>query len=446
MSVLVIGDTMLDEDIICRSIRLSPEAPVPVLEPIKYNTFLGGAANVAANIRAMCNDVYLTGSIGADSDADTIMKHLNDYDIIDCLSKTNSVTLKKQRYKVDQHQVIRIDNDHLVKNISSEDILKNIKNVIDNIDVIVLSDYQKGTFGNIQSLIQMFNSVDIKIFVDPKSPDFSIYSGAFVITPNKNEYIQATGLINPTLEKMVEEAQHMICEYNIQHFIITLGGEGCLHVSQNEWAHYTGSAVSVYDVTGAGDTFIAGLVSKYVRTGSLDMEFANTIASKAVQFSGTFVPASKDHNMSLDRSRAFKRKRVSAEKKIVFTNGCFDILHAGHIDYLNKAKALGDFLIVGINSDASVNQIKGKLRPINILCNRIKMLEALSCVDSVIEFDDKTPLDLIKDINPDVLVKGGDYNIKEIVGYEYVSSYGGIVTTIPIIFDISTTKILSLID
>ncbi len=440
--ILVLGDVILDEYIDGSVTRISPEAPVPVHQVSHISYSLGGAANTARNIKLCGGEAFLIGAIGQD-DSSKIFKNLLATDNMSdslLMEDLSFQTIKKTRVTSLRQQLLRLDWEKKITLTSAMEkkILSHIKVI--HPDVLVLSDYQKGilTKNFLQKLLELADYLHIQTIVDPKLEDFSAYKGANLITPNLMEARRALRLENEnvTYEEMALSLRE---RFELRDVLITLGPEGMFFLGENgDSFHEKARKKEVYDVSGAGDTVVAlmalCLASKLSAQESV--KYANLGASLAV---------SKWRTQSVTASElklALCEEEKKQEKKIVFTNGCFDVLHYGHVSYLEEAKKLGDFLVVGLNSDDSVRRLKGQSRPVNPLEYRKKTLEALRFVDLVIPFEEDTPEELIKRVSPAVLVKGDDYKKSEILGASHVLSYGGEVKTISFIKGLSSTKLI----
>ena len=458
-NVLVFGDVILDRYISGSVNRVSPEAPVPVLNPYEEEVRLGGAGNVALNLSSLGSKVTLIGVTGRDNSSMQIKELLQKNSINNALCKSDNPTISKLRYLAGQQQLIRIDNE---EEFTEADWVVSLKNYKKHIKlkknhVLVISDYGKGTLRNIPLLIKEAKKLNKIILVDPKGDDFSKYKSADIITPNFIEFERVVGKVRDESD-VRRKGKELIRSLKLRALLITRGSEGMTLLENKKGkivrCDFPTEAQDVFDVSGAGDTVIASVAAGLAGGFSLSesIKLANIAAGIVVGKSGTASVSLDEISPFLNKTESYitlqEAKSYSTElqqrgKKIVFTNGCFDILHAGHVEYLEAAKQLGDKLIVGINSDESVRKLKGKDRPINKLINRAKVIGSLKCVDAVVVFDETTPIKLIKAIKPNVLVKGGDYKVKEIVGYEEITKLGGKVKTIPLVPGLSTTKIIS---
>ena len=435
-NILVIGDLIVDSYLWGNCNRVSPEAPVQIIDIKKNTNILGGAGNVVNNLKALNANVEIISIIGDCEISKELKKLFNQIGIGTkyLIEQKDRVTSKKTRLVSSNQQVIRFDIE-TVSNInkSSESAILSIyKSIINKFDLIILSDYGKGVLTEFitQEIIKTANQSNIRVIVDPKGKDFSKYSGAYLLTPNKNEVFEATGINivdNKSLEKSLLFLKN---KYNLEISLITLS-EGGIGIYDKSYRTHPTLAKEIFDVTGAGDTVIASLGYALAVGQNIDNSaiFANLAAGVVVGKLGSgtasfseirnyesTIHSSTRNDVIKNINQITKILDHYRDKSIVFTNGCFDILHIGHVKYLEKAKELGDILIVGINSDNSVKKLKGEKRPINNLYDRSYILASLSFVDYVVPFDEETPIELIKEIIPDVLVKGGDYDIKDVVG------------------------------
>ena len=438
--ILVIGDLMIDHYLWGSSDRISPEAPVPVVNIKRESIVLGGAGNVINNLKRMNANVDVIGVIGECKSSEELKSILKEINISSqyLITEKERITSKKTRIMASNQQVIRYDHGS-TEEISSNtvaEILDIFKKNINSYNVILLSDYGKGllTFELTQSLIKIARKNNKKLLVDPKGFDFSKYKGAYLLTPNKKEATEATQIViddETSLKKCIKQIKKQ-CQLDIS--LITLSEQGVAIYDNNLRIHPT-AAIEVYDVTGAGDTVLASLGFALSCSMNIDdaVKFANLASGVVVGKIGSATASIQEivqYESDLVRSHSFNKIKTFDEvkfivnelknknKKIVFTNGCFDIIHLGHIKYLEKAKSFGDVMIVGLNSDNSIKKIKGKDRPINSQDDRAYIIASLKLIDFVVVFDDETPINLIKLIEPDILVKGGDYKGKNVVGQD----------------------------
>jgi len=457
--VLVFGDIILDRYISGSVDRVSPEAPVPVLKPSNEEIRLGGAANVALNLSSLGSNTTLIGVTGKDESSTQIIDLLKKNNIKKALSKSKHPTISKLRILASQQQLIRIDNEEEFSETDWQSSLSNYRKYINlkKNKVLIISDYEKGTLKNIPLIVREAKKLKKIILVDPKGDDFSKYKSADIITPNFQEFERVVGKVNSEPE-ITKKGKDLIKSLNLNSLLITRGSEGMTLLDKRNGKvvreDFPTEARDVFDVSGAGDTVIASIAAGLAGGFSLSesIRLANLAAGIVVGKSGTatvnqaeLVPylGLTESYVSFNEVKVYSKDLHERGKKIVFTNGCFDILHAGHVEYLEAAKELGDKLIVAINTDRSVRKLKGSSRPVNTLAHRAKVLASLQCIDKVVFFDEDTPIKLIKAIRPDVLVKGGDYKLKDIVGHKEVSQSGGSVVTIPLVKGLSTSKIIS---
>ena len=436
--ILVVGDLMIDHYLWGSSERISPEAPVQVVNVDSESTVLGGAGNVINNLNALGAVVDVISVIGECETSKELKDLLCDIKIETqyLITQKNRVTSKKSRIIAAQQQVVRYDRETTseINNKSQVAILKVFKKIVNNYDVILLSDYGKGvlTFELTQSLISIANENKKKLLVDPKGLDYSKYKGAYLLTPNKKEASEATNIIIKDNESLTQSIRILKDQIDLTVSLITLSEKG-VAIFDNELRIHPTVAREVFDVTGAGDTILASLGFAISCNKDIDeaIKFANLASGVVVGKIGSATATlneiieyesslnkstSDEHIKTWDEISSIISELKNNDKKIVFTNGCFDILHIGHVKYLEKAKNFGDILILGLNSDDSTHRLKGKNRPINTQDDRAYILASLEVVDYVVIFNEDTPLDLIKLIKPDVLVKGGDYEGKEVVG------------------------------
>ena len=432
--ILVIGDLMLDVYDIGEISRISPEAPIPIFVHKREEKLIGGAGNVLLNLNSFGCKSEIISFVGDDKNGAFILNKLKKlgHNLNNILVVKNRSTTTKTRIIVDNQQIIRIDKENIdpLNNQNENFILKKISSVISDFEIVIVSDYGKGLLSEnlLKMIFDLCEKKNIKSLVDPKGSDFSKYRNSFLLTPNINEASIATNISIKTIDD-IKNAINKLCKItNSNQQIITLSEKGIAINENGNFSILPALKKDIYDVTGAGDTVIASIAYKLSMNASLKeaVKFANKAASVVVGKKGVATATLEEIEKDLRNSkkiyrnlREFKNSYTkNIQDKIVFTNGCFDILHLGHIEYLREASKLGDVLIIGLNSDSSVKKIKGNNRPINNEIDRAKMLLAFAFVDVVIIFDKKTPLDLIKEINPDILAKGGDYIKEDIAGYE----------------------------
>lgn len=459
LNILVVGDIMLDHYSSGLTERISPEAPVPVINIQHTEQRLGGAANVAKNIASLGCSVHLHGHAGDDRAGQQLAQLLNEAQIHNHLTthKDNS-TIIKHRVISQQQQLLRLDTEHTHDHHAFPVLLDALIPTLPDQHAIVLSDYAKGTLLDPQRIIQQANQHHIPVLVDPKGADFNKYRNSTLLTPNRHEFEHVVGSCLH-IDQYIERGIQLMQSLNLTALLVTLGKDGMLLLQQDEAPlHIHAKSQAVFDVTGAGDTVIAVIASLLAAQTPLSqaVEYANLAAGIVIQHVGTTSITPKELQLAMDHHALSTtkitdhhtlantlRQLQSNNKKIVFTNGCFDLLHAGHVDYLEQAKALGDYLVVAVNSDASVKRLKGDSRPLNTLNERMRVLAGLGCIDWITSFNEETPAQLIDVLKPNVLVKGGDYQPENIVGADTVKALGGTVTTIPFRPNCSTTNIIN---
>lgn len=462
--VLVIGDVMLDKYIRGNVDRISPEAPVPVVHALHHSEQPGGAANVAMNIAGLGARATLVGFVGGDQDAQSLVRNLENARVGNCLIQASGApTTSKLRILSGSQQLVRLDIEDTSprQRQDYDSLLEQIAILLPQTDAVILSDYAKGVLTEkvCQYVISSARALDIPVLVDPKSRDLSRYKNATTICPNLKELVLATGGNPSDIEMLLQRGQKLVSQLGLEFLTVTLSEKGIALLFNDKRSHVPTVARQVFDVSGAGDTVIAVLalaISSGVPVEEA-VKLANIAAGIVVGKVGT-VPVSKYEVVAaltgsfatqaeekiLDLSRLAIRMEEwrSAGETIVFTNGCFDILHVGHITLLEGCRKFGSKLIVAINSDSSVRRLKGPTRPIVGERERARILSALSATDAVIVFDEETPLDLIRALRPNVLVKGGDYIEATVVGATDMKSWGGRVEIISTVAGFSTTDIV----
>ncbi len=464
-NILVIGDIMLDRYSFGITKRISQEAPVPVILKKDEKIVLGGAANVAVNLKKAHQNVSILSVIGNDLQGEKLLDCLKKQDIDTSLivkDDSRCTTTKTRIVGQNNAQMLRIDEEdsspiqEKVKQILIEELEKNIK----KFDLVVISDYKKGLLDitNTQKMIEICNKANRKTLVDIKEPNYQKYANAYLIKPNLNELKDITGMNVDSDEDIVKAAKALLENTKSQYVLATRGKDGMTIVGKQDFKHIACKSREVFDVTGAGDTVISYLATGLVSDINLmeAIQIANYAAGVEVSKFGTYAVTIDDIKQYIEKENNvfFENKIVTinklkeilkekSNKKIVFTNGCFDIFHVGHSRYLREASKLGDILIVGVNSDASVKRLKGKERPIMNEKERMELLASLEFVSYVVMFEEDTPIHLIKEIRPDIITKGGDYKPEEIVGSDIVESYGGQVIVCPYIESKSTTSIIN---
>ncbi len=456
--LLVIGDVMLDRYWHGSAHRVSPEAPVPVVKVGNQEDRPGGAGNVALNVAALGSATRLIGVVGQDDAATELQSRLNAAgvycDFIQCADKP---TITKLRVISQHQQLIRADFEELFSPADVASIQGKAQDLIDDTQAVILSDYAKGALQDVTPLIELAASKGIPVVVDPKGTEFAKYRGATLITPNLNEFEAVMGKC-ANEEELVNKGLKLVSDLQLQAILITRGEHGMTLIRPDTpELHLPARAQEVFDVTGAGDTVISVLAAALAagETMSDATALANLAAGLVVGKLGTAAISGPELRRAilgeLDSSRGMmtsEQLSIAVEdarehgEKIVFTNGCFDIIHAGHVGYLTEAKKLGDRLVVAINDDASVTRLKGPGRPINPVERRMAVLAGLEAVDWVVSFAEDTPETLLETLRPEILVKGGDYSLEQVVGGEFVQSYGGEVRALEFLDNCSTSEMV----
>ena len=456
--LLVIGDVMLDRYWHGSASRVSPEAPVPVVQVTNREDRPGGAGNVALNIAALGSAVRLVGVVGDDETGLELLSRLKAAGVYcDFLQSEEKPTITKLRIISQHQQLIRLDFE---KAFEASDIIglqDKAKSLVDDSQVMVLSDYGKGALHDIIDLIDLGRSRNIPIIVDPKGSDFTKYRGATLITPNLTEFEAVVGG-SDNEDELVNKGLRLVRELNLEAILITRGEHGMTLIRPDSpELHLPARAQEVFDVTGAGDTVISVLAASMAAGDGLAdaTALANLAAGLVVGKLGTAAISGPELRRAMLADQNSGRGVMTAEQlqivvqdakahgeKIIFTNGCFDIIHAGHVGYLAEAKRLGDRLVVAINDDDSAHRLKGPGRPINPVERRMAVLAGLEAVDWVVSFSEDTPEPLLESLQPEVLVKGGDYTMDQVVGGSYVESYGGMVRVLEFLDNCSTSAIM----
>ncbi|KAB0670138.1 D-glycero-beta-D-manno-heptose-7-phosphate kinase [Oryzomonas sagensis] len=462
---LVMGDLMLDEYLWGKTERISPEAPVQVVDVLREELRLGGAGNVVNSLRALGAQVTVCSVVGQDANGEVLLSALGRQ-----AAGTEAVfrdpgrrTSRKTRVVASNQQIVRIDRESrtpLPKDVE-EQVCAWIAAHAGEFGVILLSDYNKGVLTQrvIEAAVAAAAKAAVPVLVDPKGADFARYHGATILTPNRKEAETASGMAIHDMDSLSRAAESIMETAGLEHLLITRSEEGMsLFTRHGTAVHIPTVAREVFDVSGAGDTVLAtlavGMASGLTMAEAAGL--ANVAAGIAVGKLGTstVAPAEIIDAVALghhDSESKIKNRDVlpaiiEAEKangkRIVFTNGCFDLLHAGHVKYLQKARRLGDILVLGLNSDASVRRLKGPKRPLIAEDERAHILAALDCIDYVVIFDEDTPLELITALKPHILAKGGDYTADGVVGKDVVEAYGGRVELVSFVDGKSTTNII----
>lgn len=460
--ILVVGDVMLDTYFHGDVKRISPEAPVPVFLKKWQRSVPGGAGNVAANLVAAGQTVSVLSVIGKDENGAKLEQIFKEHGIdTKMLFPLKAMTTVKTRFLANNNQqVIRLDEEDSepLNEAACSQLLLILSKQIADYDVILVSDYLKGllTFEFMHGIMKLAKEHGLRVVVDVKDPNCHKYDGAFLLKPNLKELSELTGRSAETDDEIISASEHLKQLCNCQYVLTTCGGRGMVLIGDGEPYFIEANGREVFDVTGAGDTAIAYLATCIANEFSVKkaVDIANIAAGIQVSKVGTssvslaeikeFADSDEYHinrKLLLKEDLALFREK-HRNRKIVFTNGCFDILHVGHIRYLEEAAKLGDILVVGLNSDSSVKRLKGEERPINKESDRAEMLGALNSVDNIVIFENDTPLELIETLKPDVLVKGGDYTIDQVVGAKEVAGWGGKVELIPFVEGKSTTGLI----
>lgn len=447
---VIIGDTFLDKYVEGESNRLSPEAVVPVLNPIKIKYFLGGAANVAANFSKIFSKPVLISRYGNDKNKKFIKKLLKEnkikfYNLYD----RKFCNIVKTRFLSGNQQILRVDEEKKVEldNIQKKKLINFLKKEVQTIGTVLLSDYDKGFFNKdlIQKIVRICKKNKIRVVCAPKNTDPEFYKNVDFLCPNEKEF----NSFYPNFSSK-NKISLLFKKCKIKNLVITKGSNGAVVYNKmlKRGKTFPTMKVDVYDVTGAGDTFIATLVASLETNRSIEdsIKISNIFASDVVTKKYVSLPNEeiitkyfRYNNSYLDIIKQWKQNGL----KIGFTNGCFDILHAGHVRYLDECKRLCDKLILMVNTDSSVKLIKGENRPINNLKNRLIVLNGLKSVDICIPFNEKDPLKHIKIIKPDFLFKGGDYKFKKLIGKKYMKKIGAKTILLPFYNGLSSSKILA---
>jgi len=466
-AILVVGDIILDRYVEGSVERISQEAPVQVFEAAQERELLGGGANVAANVAALGASVYLVGVVGRDDFARSIRCMLKKWGInaSGLIVDQSRPTTRKTRFLSVGQQMLRVDHEmrHGVSMEIGRKMLDKIEKAVKKCSGVIISDYGKGALPGwlLKKIFAICKKAGRQVMVDPKGADYSRYIGATMITPNKKETSASAGIDIKDEKDYKKAALRIFKSARIEKLVITRGSEGMsVYSKPDAGVRLPAEALEVFDVSGAGDTVIATLSTMLFSGFSLDdaARIANVAAAIEVGHVGAWPVTKEDILIKLGKDgpgagklmnraqgASYAKKLKAQNKKVVFTNGCFDLLHAGHVKLLRKARAFGDCLIVGINTDNSIRRLKGKNRPLLNDNDRIEIMGALDCVDAVIPFDEDTPLKLIEAIKPDVLAKGADYKVKNVIGRDIVKRYGGRVELIALVAGKSTSGLIETI-
>ncbi len=462
--VLVVGDLMLDKYVWGDVERISPEAPVPILRTGHHGEQPGGAANVAMNLAGLGAHATVVGCGGSDDDQSALEGLLRDagveFYIVAC---PGTPTTSKLRVLAGHRQLLRIDREARTGccAATADALLDRVGPALPKASIVVLSDYAKGVLSErvCRTIIAEARRLHVPVVVDPKGGDFTRYRGATAICPNAKELAAVSGESASDIERLLSAGQVMTAALGLEYMLVTLGEKGIAILRPDSRIHAPAAARQVYDVSGAGDTVVAVLAAALASQVAIEdaARLANVAAGIVIGKVGTvpiqrsellgalsqkLQPGSAEKVLPLELLMARVAGWRSNGLQVVFTNGCFDLLHIGHIALLEQARRMGDRLIVGVNSDASVRRLKGRDRPLVHEQDRTRILAALAAVDAVVAFDENTPLRLIEAIRPDVLVKGGDYCENEVVGAWEVRGWGGRVELVPLVPGCSTTRLI----
>ncbi|MGV2937590.1 bifunctional D-glycero-beta-D-manno-heptose-7-phosphate kinase/D-glycero-beta-D-manno-heptose 1-phosphate adenylyltransferase HldE [Providencia sp. AGC89] len=456
--VLVVGDVMLDRYWHGPANRISPEAPVPVVKVTMVEERPGGAANVAMNIASLGANSRLVGLTGIDDAAKALTENLNAVQVrCDFVAIPTHPTITKLRVLSRNQQLIRLDFEEGFDNVDAQPMLERIEQALPHIGALVLSDYAKGALTHVEKMIALANKAGVPVLIDPKGNNFERYRGATLLTPNMSEFEAIVGPCKNN-QDVEEKGMKLLQSLDLTALLITRSEQGMSLIRRDEAPlHLPTQAQEVFDVTGAGDTVIGVLAASIASGRPLHKAcaLANAAAGVVVGKLGTStvspielenaIRGRADTGFGVMTESELKQAVANARQRgerVVMTNGCFDILHAGHVSYLANARKLGDRLIVAVNSDASTRRLKGETRPVNPLEQRMAVLGALGAVDWVVPFEEDTPQRLIAEVLPDILVKGGDYQPEDIAGSAEVWAAGGEVKVLNFEDGISTTNII----
>jgi D-beta-D-heptose 7-phosphate kinase/D-beta-D-heptose 1-phosphate adenosyltransferase len=455
--ILVIGDLMLDRYWSGQAARISPEAPVPVVRVKNIEDRVGGAGNVALNIAKLGGKVTLLAVVGDDAEGD-ILKRLLEAEGVECdfVVERDIRSICKLRIMARHQQLIRLDFEESCLNFDSSALMARLDEHLPKNDTVVFSDYGKGTLAEVSGYIVKAKQAGLKVLVDPKGVDYQRYANADLITPNLSELQSVVGRAESE-DDLVEKGRMLLKQCRIANLLLTRGEAGMTLIQDGQVNSLPAQAKDVFDVTGAGDTVIAVMALCVALDMPLceAMYLANLSGGIVVGKLGTSTVSIQELTRAMHGDRDSQYGIVSEDElakimaaakahgeRIIMTNGCFDLLHAGHVTYLQQAKALGDRLVVAVNSDASVRQLKGETRPINGLQERMTVLASLACVDWVVSFEEETPERLYCRVLPDVIVKGGDYSAEQVAGGDCVIRAGGEVKILQFVDGQSTTAMI----
>ncbi|QWF70039.1 D-glycero-beta-D-manno-heptose-7-phosphate kinase [Methylomonas paludis] len=465
--IICVGDIMLDRFYYGHVDRISPEAPVPVLVIKDEKLMLGGAGNVVANMAELGAPSLFVSVLGDDAEGHCILDMLNAKSKcqVQILRENQRQTTVKTRCVGSNQQIVRLDKEstNSINNDSQQFVINAVTNNLSTSKVVILSDYGKGILSDqvIEAIIKAANSNGARIIVDPKGHDYSKYRGAYLVTPNRKELADATGLTGKSDEQIIFAARQLMSKTGIKNVLVTRSEEGMTLVTEaGDVKHIRTTAREVYDVSGAGDTVVAVLT--VALSSDIPLYEASLIANQAAS-----VVVGKIGTASINLDELYEaileKETISAEKKLFsniqlqklvlewksagltvgFTNGCFDLLHPGHVTLLEKCRSQCDRLIVALNTDKSVKRLKGDSRPVQSEISRAIIMASLQSVDAVVLFSEDTPLAIIEELSPNKLFKGGDYNFETVVGADFVKQAGGEVVLIDLVPDQSTTRLIS---
>jgi D-beta-D-heptose 7-phosphate kinase/D-beta-D-heptose 1-phosphate adenosyltransferase len=465
--VLIIGDVMVDRFIYGDVRRISPEAPVPVVRITREFSQLGGAGNVARNAAALGASVAFFSVIGDDRAGQEVTELLSGLENVEPFLRVNparETTIKNRFFAADGHHLLRADRETIapIASTDADDLVQTFGREVENADAVLVSDYGKGvvTAALCRSVIDRAHAAGVPVIVDPKGADYARYGGATVVTPNRAELAEVSGAGVDTDDRLIAAARQVAAVNGIEAVLVTRSAEGMTLITAEDAVHLSAESQEVADVTGAGDTVAAVLGTALAADVPLidGARLANAAAGLVVRRRGTAVVTTRELAAAL-----LRRELTAAESKVVdmqaaaakaalwrqegrtvgFTNGCFDLLHPGHVSLLTQAKAACDKLIVGLNSDASVTRLKGPGRPVQTEAARAAVIASMEAVDLVVVFGEDTPLDLITAVRPAVLVKGADYARSEVVGADVVEAAGGRVVLADLVDSYSTTATIA---
>jgi D-beta-D-heptose 7-phosphate kinase/D-beta-D-heptose 1-phosphate adenosyltransferase len=454
---------MLDHSVYGDTARVSPEAPVPVVQVRGEDQRLGGAGNVAANLAGLGVQVRLLGVVGDDPEAQMVVDQARNLGIEpDLCVASGLATIRKTRIISRGQQLLRFDHEPqptaLAQAADAADLGAKLQSQLGHAHVLLLSDYAKGSLTAVRQYIQAAVNAGVLVVADPKQSDWRCYAGATVLTPNWAEFCATRKHWAQTRGSVEEDAQALRAWAGIQALVLTRGADGVsVYTADQPPLHIPAQALEVFDVTGAGDSFVATLAAALGAGLSMGQaaEIANIAGGLAVATPGTKALTRKELELALSEAgqglppilegpalTAWVSGQRRLGRRIVMTNGCFDLLHWGHLECLRRARAEGDCLLLALNSDESVRRLKGPDRPVNSLAERLRMLQGIRDVDALAVFAQDTPQALIEEVTPDVLVKGGDYQPEDVVGAEHVQRHGGRVCIVPLAEGYSTTRLI----